>query len=129
MADTPDADPDADLDADGSDDPDGLGGEVPAPNGTGADEADDEESIGLIEARSLAVEAVEQLLEHEFEGVVGVDRTDDGWRALVEVVERSAVPDTQDIIGRYEIELAPDGSLAGYGLSERYRRGDMREEL
>jgi len=53
--------------------------------------------------------------------------TDDGWRAVVEVVERRAVPDTQDIIGRYEIELDTDATVHGYRRLDRYRRGDTAE--
>lgn len=45
------------------------------------------------------------------------------------MVERSAVPDTQDIIGRYEITLDDGGRVTGYELRERYRRGEMKEEL
>jgi hypothetical protein len=87
-------------------------------------------AIGLGEAQDRAKEAAEELLEHEFEGIIKVEAaTDSGWRTVVEFVERSAVPDTQDIIGRYEITLDPTGSVAGYELLERYRRGDMKEEL
>jgi len=48
---------------------------------------------------------------------------------VIELVERRAVPDTQDIIGRYEINLTSTGNVAGYELVERYQRGDMKEEL
>ncbi|MFT4921075.1 MAG: hypothetical protein ACI8XM_000268 [Haloarculaceae archaeon] len=86
--------------------------------------------IGLGEAQDRAKEAAEELLEHEFEGIIKVETaTDSEWRTVVELVERSAVPDTQDIIGRYEITLGPAGSVTGYELLERYRRGDMKEEL
>lgn len=86
-------------------------------------------AVGLPVARRKAIEGVRELLDHEVDGVVSVERTDEGWRALVEVVERSAVPDTQDIIGRYEVDLDDAGTLVGYGLRERFRRGDMKEEL
>lgn len=87
-------------------------------------------TIGLSDAQDRAKEAAEDLLEHEFEGIIKVEAaTESGWRTVVEVVERSAVPDTQDIIGRYEITLDPTGSVTGYELLERYRRGDMKEEL
>lgn len=87
-------------------------------------------SIGLAAAQQEARDAAEALLDHEFEGVIEVSMKDDsGWRTLVEVVERSAVPDTQDIIGRYAIELTETGDVSGYELRERYQRGDVKEEL
>lgn len=117
-----------------SESPEPQAAEVPGENGHEAgteDEADDGagEAIGIVEARTEALDAVDQLLDHPLEGVVRVEDTDDGWRTLIEVVERSAVPDTQDIIGRYEVLLDRSGTVTGYGLVERYRRGEMREEL
>lgn len=105
-------------------------GTTDSAGGEGREGSDDATgSIGLAEARRTAIESVDELLEYEVDGVVRVERADGGWRALVEVVERSAVPDTQDIIGRYEVELDAAGTLVGYGLQERFRRGDMKEEL
>jgi hypothetical protein len=89
-----------------------------------------ESAIDLGDAQDRARDVAEDLLEYEFEGIIKIEATDDdGWRTAVEVVERSAVPDTQDIIGRYEIILDATGSVTSYGLLERYRRGDMKEEL
>ena len=87
-------------------------------------------SIGLATAQQEARDAAEALLDHDFEGVIEVSMKDNGgWRTLVEVVERHAVPNTQDIIGRYAIELTETGDVSGYELRERYQRGDVKEEL
>lgn len=86
-------------------------------------------TIGLGDAQKHAREAATNLIEHEFEGVIKIESTDSGWRTVVEVIERGAVPDTQDIIGRYEIKLDTTGSATSYELLERYRRGEMKEEL
>ncbi|MDL0132833.1 gas vesicle protein GvpO [Halobacterium salinarum] len=86
--------------------------------------------IGVADAQARAREAVAELLEHPFDGIITAESgADGGWRILAEVVERSAVPDTQDIIGRYEITLDDGGRVTGYELRERYRRGEMKEEL
>ncbi|AAC82812.1 gas vesicle protein GvpO [Halobacterium salinarum] len=86
-------------------------------------------SFTLSNAQTRAREAAQDLLEHQFEGMIKAESNDEGWRTVVEVVERNAVPDTQDIIGRYEITLDGTGDVTGYELLERYRRGDMKEEL
>jgi hypothetical protein len=104
---------------------------------TDKDEPDDEDisspankALSLGDAQKRAQEAAKELLDHQFEGVIKAETADDDdWRTVVEVVERSAVPDTQDIIGRYEIMLGPAGEVTGYELLERYRRNDMKEEL
>lgn len=85
--------------------------------------------VGIAEARRLAVEQAGELLDYPVEGVIKVEASEDGWRVLVEVKERDAVPDTQDILGRYELEVGSSGALTGYGLLERYRRGELRGDL
>ncbi|NUR09304.1 MAG: gas vesicle protein [Nocardioidaceae bacterium] len=75
--------------------------------------------------------AAQQLLEltgKEAEGVTGLERTDDGWRVQVEVVEVRRIPDTTDILALYEIEVDGDGDLQSYRRLRRYARGVPGEE-
>ncbi|MFB6283144.1 MAG: gas vesicle protein [Halobacteria archaeon] len=88
-----------------------------------------EEDVGLMEARSRALDVIDKMLEYDVDDVIKIEARDDGWRVVLEVVERNAVPDTQDILGRYEVELDDSGEAQGYGLVERYKRGENREEL
>ena len=75
-----------------------------------------------------AFSLAESLLKKKVEAVTSVTRTEKGWVVLVEVLERKAVPDTQDIIAKYEFKLAGDGDLVGYKRVELRRRGDMGPE-
>lgn len=97
-----------------------------------ADEADEASNtqIGLLEAKQVVLDNVGDLLDHPVEGVIKVNRTTDSdWRVVLEVVERKAVPDTQDMLGRYEFTVDSSGNLSGYNLVERYHRGDSKDEL
>lgn len=115
------ADSDADGESSADEGADAEGGDA---------DPDADATIGLVEARERAMETAGQLLDHPIEGVVRIEGTNDGgWRVLVEALERSAVPDTQDIIGRYEFVVDATGTLGEYGLVERYRRGETKEEL
>lgn len=87
------------------------------------DESDDRIKGVLAIRRTVEVTASE-LIGRPFDGVTEISATEEGWRAIVEVVERRAVPDTQDVIGRYEIELDEDAVIGGYRRLDRYRRGD-----
>ncbi len=90
---------------------------------------DDQESIGILEMRDLVAEVAGTLLDGPFDGITSVERTDDGrWRAVFEVVERSAVPDTQDIIGRYELYLSATGEVEEYALKQRFKRSELQGE-
>lgn len=86
-----------------------------------------EEIAGILAVRETVQSTAGQLIGHEFDGVSEISPTDEGWRAVVEVVERRAVPDTQDIIGRYEIELDAGATVHGYRRVDRYRRGDTAQ--
>jgi hypothetical protein len=86
----------------------------------------DEQLEGVLAIRRTVESSAGKLIGHEFDGVSEISPMDEGWRAVVEVVERSAVPDTQDIIGRYEIELDEGGVIHGYRRLDRYRRGDTK---
>jgi hypothetical protein len=73
-------------------------------------------------ARSAARELAD-LVGREPEGVVSLERTDDGWRVGVEVVETRRVPDTADVLAEYTVDVDEQGKLVGYHRSRRYTRG------
>ncbi|MBS3760780.1 MAG: gas vesicle protein, partial [Halodesulfurarchaeum sp.] len=68
-------------------------------------------------------------LDHQVEDVIKIESNDAGWRVVLEVLEREAVPDTQDILGRYVFSVGTKGNVSGYELSDRYRRDELKEEF
>jgi hypothetical protein len=75
---------------------------------------------------AIAAEAAQQLLEvtgREVEGITALEKSDDGWRVQVEVLEVRRIPDTTDILALYDLEVGSDGELNGYRRVERYVRG------
>jgi hypothetical protein len=81
--------------------------------------------------RRLALAAAEQLAEmtgHSVEGVVGLERSDDGWTVGVEVLELRRIPNTTDVMAVYEVTLDGDGELDGYRRVRRYVRGEAGED-
>ncbi len=84
---------------------------------------------GRTSAAAAARAAAEQVLAlsgREFESVVAVERTEDGWRIGVEVVEARRIPDSADILAVYEVETADDGELHGLRRTRRYARGQLQ---
>ncbi|UHQ95029.1 gas vesicle protein GvpO, halophile-type [Haloterrigena alkaliphila] len=90
-------------------------------------DTDHDEIAGVLAVRRTVQSTAGELIGREFDAVSEITPTDDGWRAIVEVVERRAVPDTQDIVGRYEIELDENATVHGYRRLDRYRRGDTAQ--
>ena len=79
--------------------------------------------VNAVGAARRAAEGLQALLSRPVEGVVEVNREDDGWLVAVEVLELARVPNTNDILGVYEVELDPYGGLQGYRRRSRYVRG------
>jgi hypothetical protein len=73
-------------------------------------------------ARRACTELAE-LLGRTPEGVVSLERSDDGWRVGIEVVEIRRIPDTADVLAEYEVETDERGQLTGYRRVRRYVRG------
>jgi Gas vesicle synthesis protein GvpO len=65
----------------------------------------------------------------EAESVTSLERAEDGsWLVTVELLELSRVPDTDDVIGSYEVELDEKGELLGYRRLRRYARSQAGDE-
>lgn len=74
----------------------------------------------------IAKRAAQQLLEltgRAAEGVTALERTDDGWRVEIEVLETRRIPDTTDMLAVYDVTVDSRGNLVGYTRTRRYVRG------
>lgn len=80
------------------------------------------------DAADMAVKHVTELTKRVAEGVVGAERTEDGWRITVEVVETHRIPDSADIIALYEADVDADGDLGSYRRVGRYLRGHVDQK-
>ena len=128
---------DADADADGDSDESESGSDSES-DGDGSSASEDDESSsrdddiaaapGLIEIRNEVRKNAASLIGHKFDAIVAIDSTDEGWIATVELVERRSIPDTEDILGRYEIEIDEAGQFQSYRRVDRYRRSDTDTE-
>lgn len=82
-------------------------------------------------AATVARAAAEQLRDltgRVSEGVTAVERTDDGWRVQVQVLELHRIPETTDVLALYDVDMDNDGDLQGYRRVRRYSRGESGEE-
>ncbi|GAA3092078.1 gas vesicle protein [Streptomyces roseofulvus] len=80
---------------------------------------------GAATAMRAAAEQLEQLLGRSPESVSSLKPADDGWVAVVEVVELERVPETTSIMGSYRVELDASGDLVSYERTRRYSRGTI----
>lgn len=83
----------------------------------------------LNEVARKGIEALQVLVNLKVSGVIAVSTVQDGWRVTVELVERSAIPDGQDLLGVYEVRLDQEGEMTGYERIRVRRRSDLEERV
>jgi Gas vesicle synthesis protein GvpO len=65
----------------------------------------------------------------EAERVTAVEQFADGkWKATVELLEFSRIPETDDVLGTYEALVDASGELLGYQRVRRYARSRPLQE-
>lgn len=96
---------------------------------TGTVQLEGTRAISLREAVGNAIEQLTLLLHLEVSSVVGARKSEDGWQLTIELIERKAVPDTQDLLGTYEVSLDNYGELMGYERTDIRRRMDLVEAI
>ncbi len=82
-------------------------------------------------ASEVAAGAARELTEltgYELEGVVGVDRSDDGWKVRLEIVELHRIPQSTDLLAVYEVDMDADAEMGGFRRVHRYYRGQPGED-
>ncbi len=82
----------------------------------------------LVEVVEKAKEEILSVMNLEMNNVISCERTEEGWRLAAELIERKSLPDTQDILGIYEVLLDDDGSMTAYDRKKVRRRQDLEEE-
>lgn len=82
-------------------------------------------------ATQIAVQAAEQLKQltsRDVESVTGLERDEDGWTVLLEVVESRRIPDSADILALYEVHVDSQAEMTGYRRLRRYGRGHTGDD-
>lgn len=111
------------------------GGKETGSKASESDENEEAESVDeaqngdfdVMDVRETIESVASDLVGRPLDGIIEITEEDDGWEVGVEMIERSAIPDTQDILGQYAVSLNESGDVTGYRLTERYRRGDEQE--
>jgi gas vesicle protein GvpO len=76
----------------------------------------------LARALEAAKQQLRSLQGADAETVSAFERTENGWRVTLEVVELRRIPETTDVLASYAVEVDGDGSLLAYERIRRYTR-------
>ncbi len=81
--------------------------------------------VNIKEICQKAPALLESILNKKAESITSVAKDGEIWKVQIEVLERKAVPDTQDILNTYELKLSADLEFTGYRRVGMRHRGDM----
>ena len=82
----------------------------------------------LVEMGKLGLSSLKELINKPMEQVVSVVKDGQGWKVVVEALERRAVPNSQDLLGRYELKFTAGGQLLNYRQVMLRHRIDLLNE-
>ena len=73
-----------------------------------------------------AKEGLSELTTLKLSTVIGAseDEESGGWKVMVELVEKTSIPDSMDLLGTYEVLLDEGGEIAGFERRGMRKRGD-----
>ncbi len=102
-------------------------GTAPRESADGHDGAPRRRRRPMRQILSSALSEFNGLVGRPIEGVSAFERTDDGWRVDVDVVELERIPDTTSLLATYELELDEDGDVLSYRRTRRYHRASTED--
>lgn len=75
-----------------------------------------------------AREELQHLTGYKVDSVSAFERTDDGWKLSVTVVELRRIPVATDVLATYEVILNEAGDVITYHRGNRYLRGQVGQD-
>ncbi len=86
-----------------------------------------EKEKGIVGVAKSVLSEMGSMLNKKAECVVSINPDKDGWKVVIEVLERKAMPDSMDLLGRYEIKTNQDGEIQNYNQILLRHRNDALE--
>jgi hypothetical protein len=82
------------------------------------------EKTSLLKITEVALDATKKFISKNPETIVDIKEKNNEWSVTVEVLQRKAIPDTQDLLGRYVIRIDKAGEVLGWTQKMIRRRCD-----
>jgi len=81
--------------------------------------------MNLLEIQEKAVPQIIKLLNKEPEGISSIEKTNEGWKVLCEVLDKKSIPETYDLLKVFEFMLDKEAKVTSFKLLKKIRRGDV----
>ncbi len=85
-------------------------------------------SIKLAKLAESAMDSVTSLTKRKPSGVVAINKCEEGWTVLVELVEKESIPSSMDMLGLYAVTVDEEGNLLEFKRKSIRNRADTEEQ-
>ena len=80
-------------------------------------------ALGMSKIIQKARTELNNLTGLEISSTVSAEKEGDGWLVIMEVIEKRSIPDSMDILAKYETRLDAEGNM------EDFKRTGMRKRI
>jgi len=84
--------------------------------------------LAIADVVGKAREELSKLTGLEISNTLGAAKNEGGWQVSIEAVEKHSLPDSMDILGRYEVLLDEKGDLLEFSRKRMRKRVDVYDE-
>lgn len=81
--------------------------------------------MNILEIQEKAVLQIRKILNKEPEGVSLIEKNNESWRVLCDVLDKKSIPETYDILKVFEFILDKEAKVTSFKLLKKIRRGDI----
>ena len=80
------------------------------------------------EVSEKAKKELKEIIGKKTEGVPTIRKNEEGWNVQVEILEKEKIPDTESLIGIYELEMNQEGEIEEYKRISVKKKGETTGE-
>lgn len=81
--------------------------------------------MNLLEIQNKVIPQITELLKKEPEGISSIEKNNEGWAVICDVLEKKSVPETFDLLKVFEFIVDKEGRIIRFKQLRKIRRGDL----
>ena len=83
--------------------------------------------MNLLEVQNKVIPQISELLKKEPECISSIEKSNEGWIVVCDVLEKKSVPETFDILKVFEFIVDKECRIIRFKQLKKIRRGELGE--
>lgn len=81
--------------------------------------------MDLMEVQKKVIPQITELLGKKPEGISSIEKNNEGWTIICDVLEKKSIPETYDLLKVFEFMVDKEGRVIRFKQLRKIRRGDL----